>query len=220
MKENKLSKEEIRELEEMARIGKESFSGDLDKVEQAIHDRIDGLVPTQVEKPSSGNMKRLVIAALVLLCIVLLALYLTKQNKPQPALEYATAYYETPPFVLAQENRGDETVDKALTSVNDAYKAKDFAKVLMLTKDPSDAEATFYHSIALFELGRLNEAIASLEQHKTTDLEDMRTWYLALGYLKTNDLSSARSELAKIAKSKEHYKQGQAIELLEKMGAE
>jgi len=181
MKENKLSKEEIRELEEMARIGKESYPGDLDKVEQAIHDRID---------------------------------------KPQPALEYATAYYETPPFVLAQENRGDQTVDIALTSVNDAYKAKDFAKVLMLTKDPSDAEATFYHSIALFELGRLNEAIASLEQHKTTDLEDMRTWYLALGYLKTNDLSSARSELAKIAKSKEHYKQGQAIELLEKMGAE
>ncbi len=218
MKEKKLSKEEIKELEEMARVGKEAFSGDLNKVEQMLSGRIDKLDIPQVKDKSSSGITKWVWALLLLISLALTAYFLTRSDhQPKAPIQYATAYYETPPFVISEGSRGRNEASTILSNVNDAYKRKDFAKVLSLTENQKDGGLLFYRGIAHYELGEINTAITILKQDNTTDLEDMRSWYLALGYLQSNDTPSAKIELEKIVDMPDHYKLNQALDLLEKI---
>ena len=218
MKENKLSKEEIRELEEMSRVGKEVFSGDLDKVEQMISGRIDELDIPQVKDKSSSGITKWVWALLLLISLALTAYFLTRSDhQPKAPIHYATVYYKTPPFVISEGSRGANEASTILSNVNDAYKRKDFSKVLTLTENQKKEGLMFYRGIAHYELGQTKEAINVLKQDDTKDLEDMRSWYLALGYLQSNDTQSAQTELEKIVTMPDHYKLSEASDLLRKI---
>ena len=218
MKENKLSKEEIRELEEMSRVGKEVFSGDLDKVEQMISGRIDELDIPQVVDKTSASITKWGLVLLLLISIALAVYFFGSSNQStETPIHYATAYYETPPFVISQDSRGEVQSSTILSEVNDAYKRKDFSKVLTLTENQKKEGLMFYRGIAHYELGQTKEAINVLKQDDTKDLEDMRSWYLALGYLQSNDTQSAQTELEKIVTMPDHYKLSEASDLLRKI---
>ena len=218
MKEKKLSKEEMNQLEEMALLGKKAFPGDMSKIEKALAARIDEL-PLPVEKKAPAKGKTALWIALALLIAIALSAYymLNSHSNESPAIHYASAYYETPPFVISQETRGAEDVPTPLSKVYDAYKSKDFAKVLLYTENQNGAGLMFYRGIAQFELGQINAAITTLSQDNTIDLEDMRSWYLALGYLQSNDSQSAQLELEKIVNMPDHYKLREASDLLAKI---
>jgi len=218
MKDSKLSKEEIRELEEMARIGKEAFPGELSDIEKTLGNRIDTRLTDEQNAPSANNRTRWKITVLLLMAIAFLA-YLS--IKPRANVlsqdQYAIAYYETPPFVISESSRDLSKTSALLSGVGDAYKQKNFSKVLLLASDHEDNNLTFYQGIALLELGRIDEAVAILEQHATDDLEDMRSWYLALGLLESDDKPAAMQLLEKITDNPTHYKIGEALKLIEEL---
>ena len=111
MKEKKLSKEEMNQLEEMALLGKKTFPGDMSKIEKALAARIDEL-SLPVEKKAAAKGKTAIWIALALLVAIALSVYymLNSHSNESPAIHYASAYYETPPFVISQETRGADDV--------------------------------------------------------------------------------------------------------------
>ena len=145
---------------------------------------------------------------------------LRPKEKVEPAVKYFMTYYEAPPFVLSEEERGITEETTGLSAVRDAYKSGDYAAVLIQTKEMENSGSDFYRAVALLELDRVTEALSLLEQQPNDDLQDMRSWYLALGYLKSNDLESATSVLQEITMSGDHYKHKLAAELLQKMSPE
>ncbi len=218
MKEEELSKDEIRELEEMAQIGKETFPGNLTNVEDTLANRIDEIIPP-IKKTTSSHQPRSWWIAIIIISVIALSTLclLISKDKASPPVEYAMAYYKTPPFVLSQSNRGTDEISNELSDINNAYKRKDYKKVVTLTEHQDFEGLKFYRGIALYELGRTKEAISSLDQSSDDELMDMRTWYLALAYLRAENLQSAQSELEKIVNIRDHYKNNQATELLEKI---
>jgi len=202
----------------MARHGKDAFPGDLNEIAKSVAKRLSEQVssPAVNQQPQRKMIWWLAILALV---IVAISIYfvLNPKEVTSPSVDYAMSYYDIPPFVLDEGTRGtsEESVD--FSDISDAYKNGDFEEVFEQTKSLNVQGLDLYQGIALLELGKLDEAISALERSNDDELEDMRLWYLALGYLRTQETESALLELKKIVDIPDHYKRSQSIELIEKI---
>ena len=219
MKGKNLSKEEIEELEKMARLGKKAFKGNLTQIEQTLASRIDEAMPIVTDKkPARRSMPwKLLIVLTLLIAAITAFLLLRSKESVAPAIKQYMAYYEPAPFVLSERERGAESETIVLSAVSDAYKSGDYAAMLTLTKDMTKQGLDLYRAVALLELDRVAEALTLLEQQPNDDLQDMRSWYLALAYLRSNDVEKAMPVLKKITQASDHYKFRAATELLQKL---
>ncbi|MDK2771566.1 MAG: tetratricopeptide repeat protein [Flavobacterium sp.] len=128
-------------------------------------------------------------------------------------------YYETFPNVEAPIVRGsvsDDIKSKAFY----VYDSKQYEEALRLFSEiyekDKDDYALFYKGLALMELERFPEAVTVFEGYQTKPNSAFNSyvkWYLALSYLKTNEMEKSKSLANELTKNENPF-QNQAKELL------
>lgn len=115
-----------------------------------------------------------------------------------------------------------ERLEDLKTRAFSAYEDADYPLALELFKElqvqHNDPYIAFYEAIVLMQLEQHREAIPLLEDYITNDgrLKDRASWYLALAYLKLNNISKSKQQLEKLVKQN-GFKAEASAELLNKM---
>ncbi len=103
-----------------------------------------------------------------------------------------------------------------------AYENEEYPKALTLFQElqskQNDAYIDFYSAMVLMQLNKQEEAIPLLEGYmeREGELQDRASWYLALAYLKKEDLDSCKKELKTLVE-KNGFKAKAAKNLLEQL---
>ncbi|EDP72553.1 hypothetical protein FBALC1_15667 [Flavobacteriales bacterium ALC-1] len=115
-----------------------------------------------------------------------------------------------------------ETKTDLKTKAFTAYETKNYTKALKLfdqiLKVNTDETIAFYKANVLLELDKTNDAISIFEKNlKTPDsLDDKNNWYLALAYLKLNNIKKTKAILGKL-KTTSTYRNKNVKQLLKKL---
>lgn len=122
--------------------------------------------------------------------------------------------YEHYPNVINPTTRGAESDSSTLNLGVDAYVQGDFLNAIELLNQASanetDAEAArlLYLGLAYFENNSLDKAIVAFQKAillPENDYQETLTWYLALSYLKNEDLKNGIDLLNQIIEQKGFY---------------
>lgn len=174
------------------------------------------------QRPTIFPLKRvLLLAAAVVLLIVSFFLY-QKYGQVKTAPELYAAYFELLP--PANERSGSEPSDVWQAAMK-TYANGDYNKTIELLA-PALHNADFQHA----ESGKLYLGLSYMmvnENQKAIDvLNDISAessylqdavWYKALAYLKMNQVVEAKAALQKIAEEPRHFKQAEALKLMEEI---
>ncbi len=107
-----------------------------------------------------------------------------------------------------------------------AYETRDYYKAINLfnsVKTPDETYIVYYKGLCFLALEKADEAIALLNQvadrtpleGKSDDLREKANWYLAMAYLKNNEINKAISKLSLITNdSSSNFKKQEAQEVL------
>ena len=154
-------------------------------------------------------------AAILVVCISLFSLIQPQQTHVQLYATYID-FSELPTV----STRGEDRLEKLLEA-EQLFESKEYAKVVALLKDklhtaPQQASLYLYLGISYVELEQFEEANNVFNALNKTDLIDgrMSTWYMALLYVKKNDLHNAKTLLQEIV-SKKLYNHEKANDLLQ-----
>lgn len=162
------------------------------------------------------------LAAASIALLVGLASWLYLFNSPGLNTDELYAANFTPyDNVIHPIERGNQLEDlktKAFT----AYENMAYSEALELFKElnskQNDSYIDFYSAMVLMQLNKQEEAIPLLEKYieKEGELKDRASWYLALAYLKLDDIASSKKQLSVLIK-KNGFKAETAKELLEQL---
>ncbi len=120
--------------------------------------------------------------------------------------------------------RGEQLEDLK-TRAFTAYEDADYSLALKIFKElqvqQADPYISFYEAIVLMQLNNHQEAIPLLKDYIENDgqLKDRATWYLALAYLKQNDIAESKTQLEKLVKMGS-FKEDASQALLNELDAE
>ena len=165
--------------------------------------------------------KRYLAAASIVLLISLVSLFFLNQ-KPRPEKLFAQNFT---PYILASNNlRGadSDSVKQLYKKVTLAYRQGSFEEAsglfLSLLKDnPDNQNLAFYLGNCYLALDEPQQAIKAFKKILTSSEQNEFTsrsqWYLALAYLKNEDLNKAKDELQSIIEY-DGYQKDKAEELL------
>ena len=219
----------MEELEKKSKKGLEKFAaegGDIDKVNEILDSGIDKLLDdtsgTTGGNPSQRNSIRywlIILFGIILIGFLGYSLWKKTHQEVQPQ-KYFAQYFEVLPSPQTNNIRGLESKDVWNEGFS-AYNANNFADAAhLLSKDKDNPEAMVYSGIAYLNSDQTAKAIQILNDASSLEgissFEDIRQWYLALAYLKAEDIDAAKSLLSSISVA-DHYKKQQAKELLEKL---
>lgn len=118
-----------------------------------------------------------------------------------------------------------EQLENLKTRAFIAYEDADYGLALELFKElqvqQTDPYIAFYEAIILMQLNKHQEAVPLLEGYIGNDgqLKDRAIWYLALAYLKENDVGKSTTQLEKLIELGS-FKKEAAQELLEELDVE
>lgn len=158
-------------------------------------------------------------AALVALLITIITLIPQEKSSQELYVDY----FELSDIpALVSRGNGE---DASLIDAERYFEEGNYNEVLKVlipkvsTNTKSKASILLYKGISEMELGQFDNAHATFDQLRNSNLIDapMGTWYKALLYLKMNDSEKAKKLLMQISASSSHYKYKEATELLEKL---
>lgn len=164
------------------------------------------------------------IAAASVVVIVAMGLFLYNiLSKPVDSADLFQRYYEAP--VLSITVRSDATMDKLFHDAVIHFNNGQFADALTLFEkvvalDRSNMKAHLATGISQIEVNQTREAEKSFEtviNHKDNLYIDEAEWFLALCYLKTNDLDNARVHFDQVAMNDRSNKQEEAQRIVKKL---
>lgn len=124
--------------------------------------------------------------------------------------------YENVVHPIERGNQLEDLLSRAFT----AYEDEKYGEALQLFKElnvkQNDAYIDFYEAIVLMQLNKHQEAIPLLKNYiqNNGELKDRAHWYLALTYLKLDDVSNSKAELEKLLELGS-FKKNTTEELLE-----
>ena len=171
-------------------------------------------------KTSSKTYIKWLVAASI---IVLLALpsfwYFGPSNLDNDAL-FATNFkpFENVVHPIVRGKASDDLKTNAFIS----YEAKDYTEALnyfdAILKEGDNATISFYKANVLLQLNKNDEAVKILEQNNELPqkLKVQQQWYLALAYIKTNNINKAIASLNRVIENGT-YKKKAAEHLLEQL---
>ena len=113
-------------------------------------------------------------------------------------------------------------IEDLKTKAFTAYEDEDYGLALELFKElqqkQTDSYIQFYEAIVLMQLNKQQEAVPLLENYiaGNGELKDRAIWYLALAYLKQDDIAKSREQLEKLVEE-EGFKAKAAKALLEEL---
>ena len=161
------------------------------------------------------NKKWMYIAASIAILITMTLVFIP--NKPLNNEQLYTAYFSphTNTFAPIERNKTSATIlEKAFL----AYENNEFEKALILfeeTKETNNTAIQFYKASSYMALNNIEKALPLLEKVGTSKdvYANYAHWYLALCYLKKNQLQNSKSHL-EIIVTNSYYPHKKAKELL------
>jgi tetratricopeptide (TPR) repeat protein len=184
---------------------------------QNLKHRLQRVEKTIISK--NTNKIRWFVAAAVLVSLSV-GYYFLKSSYTNTEL-YAM-YFEPAQNIIHPIVR-DGVEDNVETKAFVAYQKKDYKLAAqlfdMVFQVNNTSEILFYEALCLMELNKIDQAIEKFEAHKKyTDLLSNKTnWYLALAYIKQNNIEKAKGILNLIIKNQESYNIEKAKELFKKL---
>ena len=156
-------------------------------------------------------------ASLVILLGTSLLFFFNSQSSSTEEL-YASNFepYRNIVQPIVRGEHKDDLQSKAF----EAYETKDYKNAILhfneILKEKPNATISFYKANALMQLNKTNEAILILETNvKNSDtLQDRNLWYLALAYLKNNNIEASKKTLKQLL-SQSNFKAKEAAVLIE-----
>jgi len=135
--------------------------------------------------------------------------------------ELYALYFEPYRNIVRPIVRGEHKED-VQSKAFEAYETKKYENAIVyfneLLNEEPNATIAFYKANTLLQLNKPNEAITLLEENVTNSdtLQDRNLWYLALAYLKNNNIDASKKTLKQLlTQSKFKYKE--ATTLIEKL---
>ncbi len=183
-----------------------------------VRELIAGFEAAHQPKPKRNNRKIWLVAASIAFLVALTYIFTDKPVDTQLLFAENFQPYRN---VVHPIVRGGEQADLK-TEAFKAYEKKAYKRALelfeRLHKDTNEPYYLFYKANALLALNRPEEAITTFKDHlKTQDTLVQKTpWYLAMAYLKLEDLSMAKENLQKVI-SQGSYNAKKAQLLLDKL---
>jgi hypothetical protein len=158
-------------------------------------------------------------AAACLTGLILLTNYL-RPNQTNKLYEQTYAvYYQPYRNLISSYNRSDEKTTTLKEQAMNSYTVGDYAKTIELLKEikPTDQDAAyhFYLANAYMAVGKIDEARENFLWVLKADILfiDQTKWFLALSYIKTNQIDEAKKFLNDLINHENVYK-NRAIEIL------
>jgi tetratricopeptide (TPR) repeat protein len=229
---NNLSEGELLEFQELYKNNPEfkqevDFLNDLKLVSEKEDDAEFKKQLETYESAFSDNQKNpfakwlkplTAVAALLVIALSINFIFNNEINEDQ----LFTTYFEpsknvSVPIVRAEDS---ETIEnKAFITYSEAnYKQAIplFKNAFNITKN---SELLFYEGNALLALGQTEKAIEKFEEHLNYSdvLVNRSHWYLALAYLKSENIEKAKLELTALINSEETFKKEESISLLKEL---
>lgn len=172
------------------------------------------------EKSNSPRRLRILLTLAALLIIALGVTFFLDNNLNNNQLyskNFEPSKNVSSPIVRSQID--DQVINDAFIS----YSEGDYDQAIPLFEQEfeitKNSELLFYKGNALLALDQTQEAIEIFKKHISySDPLTHRThWYLALAYLKSNQLESAKQQLKIVLNTEESFKKKEARSLLEKL---
>lgn len=195
------------------------FRNQLDKIHASIEPEYQ---PSIARKVLHNKYAR--IAAATVVVLVAIGLFLNNMlSKPVDSTELFQCYYQAP--VLSVTVRSDAAMDNLFHDAVIHFNNGRFTDALTLFEkviamDRSNMKAHLATGISNIEINQPKEAEESFETvilHEDNLYVDQADWFLALCYLKTNDLDNARLQFDRIASNDHSFKQDEARRILKKL---
>jgi len=212
-------------IEEKADKGKEDFmkSGEWDITRDILHQRIDNLF----DQPDAPKKKRIskriwILISLLILLVLAGLFYLSRlasspSSTPDQAQIFAT-YVDPFPNILSGSFRGDSSDENAPRIDMSAYDKADYSAVIKSIPDQISPEESLYAGIAHLYGENPTSAEKYLKDvlfnEEAANIHDAAQWYLALAYIRANQIDLAKESLEKINNQPNHFKFAEANELI------
>jgi tetratricopeptide (TPR) repeat protein len=229
---NKLSEDELLEFQDLYKNNPEfkqeiDFLNDLKLVSERVDDAefkkqletYESAFSNKQKSPFSKWLKPLIAMAAVLIVTLSINLLLNnKMNEDQLFVNYfEPSKNVSVPIVRAEDG---ETIEiKAFK----AYSEANYKQAIPLFENAfnktENSELLFYEGNALLALGETEKAIEKFEEHLTYSdvLKNRSHWYLALAFVKSNNIEKAKLELHALINSGETFKKEDASSLLKEL---
>nr|WP_321234585.1 hypothetical protein [uncultured Psychroserpens sp.] len=174
----------------------------------------------EAEEHSGFNYKNWLIAATIVILLGLSSFWYFNNTIDTEKLYVEN--FEPYRNVVQPIVRGEAKTDlktKAFT----AYEIKNYTEALRyfdeLLKENPDETIAFYKANVLMKLDKTEEAVAIFKTNlKTSDsLDAKNNWYLALAFLKNENIENAKDQLSHLIKSESTFKKDEAKKLLKKL---
>ncbi len=184
-------------IETLRQIGQDYFKGEMAEQPKAL---------------SVQLFQRIWWAAAAVL-VLLTAAWLFFLRPPQHERLYAQ-YRDLPKASFAV--RGADGIITAERAA-EAFNRKQYEEALLLIREylaqnPEDVEARYFEGLSLLELSRSAEARAVLAQiEKVPAWADEARWYVALSYLRENEMELCRQQLEQIPAESGRHAQAQQL---------
>lgn len=206
-------KEELKFLTDTRRVAQEeedlSFKSQLSAYESEI--------PDQKENESPPELKKSILAIIGILILVITTLYILDIASTEEDL---FGQFFTPAENANLQSLKAEQMDDAVYKAFVAYNKAEYLKSIHLFDSvyihQPNSEILYYQGNALLAVMQIDEAILKFKAHlNSSDSLTVRShWYLALAYLKNEDIDLAKAELRFLLNSKTQFKNAEARELI------
>lgn len=227
-----LKKEERQQLKTMlSRLGAETIAGQDGQTSdgEAAGSKLgtETVADPETGRPNKKETKvirlRPLLAAASVALLIGLGAWLLFFNHPDLNNDqlYAANFapYENVVHPIERGEQSEDLKSRAFTAYEDA----DYPLALELFEELQaqqvDSYIAFYEGIVLMQLNQHREAIPLLEGYLDDNgqLKDRAQWYLALSYLKLDELEKSKAQLETLV-AQQGFKAEAARELLQKMG--
>ncbi|MEZ5001591.1 MAG: hypothetical protein R2730_01030 [Chitinophagales bacterium] len=192
---------------------------------KSYYNQLEALSNAEEEKTVKSNINIRAIWSVASIAAVLVICFLI--FRPTPSIDHNALYSEyknlddIPTFV----DRGSN--DSVLSLIEKSFSEKDYGRTneiisMYEAQFPSELsdQIHIYKAITYTETGKFDQAANLLSDQSIFSqsiYDQMSQWFLALNYLKANDINEARKILKEITRDKQHYKYKEAKTLLRKL---
>ena len=159
------------------------------------------------------------IAASIIIALSVFGIW--QQNQPTDNQQLFAEYFQPYANIIAPSARGDEANDTK-TEAFKSYDAKNYTlaskRFENLFETTETSYCLFYQAICELQLENTTKAISLLRAHQkySDKVSEHRNWYLALAYLKANNIEQSKVLLQQII-SKKTYKYKAAEKIIKKI---
>lgn len=162
--------------------------------------------------PAKSTPLRVVMRRLLTAAAAVLALAAAVWFFLRPSKNLYEQYAQHTPLQLTVRGAPAQPAAEAEAAFRRADYAEALAKLETLST-PDDALVQLYRAICLIELGRTAEARTLLQPlaDGTGALRTEGQWYIALSYLKDNDLPNCQTALKRLQAGEDHYESAQEL---------